>query len=258
MLAEQLIEEGLEVEPSALSPLGLTMRRGNPLESRAFERGDFYVQDEVSQVAALIPLPEPGERTLDLAAAPGGKSFAALGWDPELPLLMADASLPRLRKVVENFRRLGRCRPLLVADAGAAPLKAGSFDRVIADLPCSGTGTFRKHPELKWRLSLGELERLARQAERLLAGAAELVAPGGKLVAITCSLEEEENERVVANLRERRADLEPCELEPRLVPPLDRWVEGPGLWRILPADDHDGFTVQVLERREKASGGGSP
>jgi 16S rRNA (cytosine967-C5)-methyltransferase len=78
LLAEALIDEGIEVEPSPLSPLGLTVRRGNPLASPAFARGDFYIQDEASQAAGWVPPPLAGERVLDAAAAPGGKTFALL------------------------------------------------------------------------------------------------------------------------------------------------------------------------------------
>ena len=92
LLAEALIDEGLEVEPAALSPLGLTVRRGNPLATAAFRRGDCYVQDETSQAAALLPPPKPGERVLDAAAAPGGKAFALVAWEPRAPRSCAPTS----------------------------------------------------------------------------------------------------------------------------------------------------------------------
>jgi 16S rRNA (cytosine967-C5)-methyltransferase len=248
LLAESLIDEGLEVEPSRLSPLGLAVRRGDPLATRAFQRGDAYVQDEASQAAALVPPPAPGERVLDAAAAPGGKTFALLAAEPSLAPVLADVAPARLARLRANLARLGRDLPLLAADASRPPFP-DVFDRVVVDLPCTGTGTLRKHPELKWRLSPEEIGRLAGQAARLLAGAAAAVKPGGRLVAITCSLEPEENEGVVGRLLAGREDFRPLPLAGLVAPPLDRHLAGPGLWRLLPGGDHDGFTVAVLERR---------
>jgi 16S rRNA (cytosine967-C5)-methyltransferase len=247
-LAEQLIDEGLEVEPTALSTLGLTVRRGNPVATEAFRRGDFYIQDEASQAAALMPPPKPGERILDAAAAPGGKSFSLIAREPGVKITAADVSLQRALVLRSNLRRLRRSLPLLVADAGAPPLREqrGPFDRVILDLPCSGTGTLRRHPELKWRISEGEIGRLKRQAVRLLEGGAPLVAPGGLLVAITCSLEREENEDVVASFLASRSDFAPVPLEGVIEPSLRGGILGPGAWRVLSGGDHDGFTVHVL------------
>jgi len=247
LLAEALIDEGLDVEPSCLSALGLVVRAGNPLATEAFSRGDFYIQDEASQVAALLPPPRPGERIFDVAAAPGGKSLALLAWEPTVRLVAADVALSRLGRVRENLRRLGRTLPLLLADA-ARPALGADFDRVVVDLPCTGTGTLRKHPELKWRISDGEIGRLARQSLDLLSGAGQTVRPGGWLIAVTCSLEWEENEAVVESFLDRHPDFEPADLRAELVAPLDRAIRGPGCWQLLTGGDHDGFTVHVLRR----------
>jgi len=247
LLAESLIDEGLEVEPATLSPLGLIVRRGNPLTTAAFQRGDFYVADEASQAAALIPPPRPGETVLDAAAAPGGKSFALLAWEPSVRIAMSDLALGRALRVRDNQRRLQRPLPLAVADAAGPPFTRG-FDRVVLDLPCTGTGTLRRHPEIKWRISEGEIGRLSRQALRMLEGTAPLVAPGGLLVAITCSLEREENEEVVARFLATRPDFSLLTLEETLESPVTAGVTGPGAWRILTGGDHDGFSVNVLAK----------
>jgi 16S rRNA (cytosine967-C5)-methyltransferase len=247
LLAEALIDEGLEVEPATLSPLGLTVRRGNPLATSAFQRGDFYIQDEASQAAALMPPPRPGETVFDAAAAPGGKSFSLMAREPGVRIVAGDVSLARASTLRANLRRLRRELPLVLGDAGEPGLR-GPFDRVILDLPCSGTGTLRRHPELKWRISEGEIGRLTRQALRLFDGAAPLVAPGGLLVAITCSLEREENEDVVARFLEADRNFAPEPLEGALEPLLAGGLLGPGAWRTLTGGDHDGFTVHVLRK----------
>lgn len=247
LLAESLIDEGMEVEPASLSPLGLIVRRGNPLASAAFQRGDFYVQDEASQAAALIPPPRREETVLDAAAAPGGKSFSLLAWEPTVRVTMSDVAVARAVRVRDNQRRLRRALPLAVADAGVPPFR-GPCDRVVLDLPCTGTGTLRRHPEIKWRISEGEIGRLSRQALRLLEGTAPLVAPGGRLVAITCSLEREENEDVVARFLATHPELSLLPLEGSLESPVAAGITGPGAWRILTGGDHDGFTVHVLAK----------
>jgi 16S rRNA (cytosine967-C5)-methyltransferase len=252
LLAERLIDEGIDVEPATLSPLGLTVRQGNPFATEAFRDGDFYVQDEASQAAALLPPPRPGERVFDAAAAPGGKTFALLAVEPTVRPLMADVSRARIALVRENLRRLRRRLSLLVADA-CRPALQGGFDRVVLDLPCSGTGTLRKNPELKWRLNEAAVGRLAGQAEALLAASAPLVAPSGILVAITCSLEAEENEQVGKRFLAAHPDLRPLILGAGLAPALAAGIVAPGLWRVLPAGDHDGFTVQVFERVARAA-----
>jgi 16S rRNA (cytosine967-C5)-methyltransferase len=248
LLAEALIDEGLEIEPSSLSSLGLTVRRGNPLTTAAFARGDFYIQDEASQAAALIPPPRPGETVLDAAAAPGGKSFSLIAREPQVDVTLADVSVARAAVLRANCLRLRRGDlPLAVADAGEPPWRR-TFDRVILDLPCTGTGTLRRHPELKWRISEGEIGRLSRQALRLLSGMTPCVAPGGLLVAITCSLEKEENEDVVSRFLATQKELSLVPLDEVLDTPLTDGISGPGSWRILTGGDHDGFSVSVLTK----------
>lgn len=253
LLAEVLIDAGVEVDPSHLAPLGLVVRAGDPLATAAFRNGDFYVEDEASQTAALLPPPGPGERILDAAAAPGGKTFALIAQEPTVRPVLSDLDPRRIGILRRNLRRLSRSFPVVVAD-GARPPWGRPFDRVVVDLPCTGTGTLRKHPELKWRIGEAEIGRLARQALAMLEGAAPAVGEMGWLVAITCSLEAEENEDVVAEFLRRRPEFEPADLERELPQPLSRWIRGPGFWRILPAGDHDGFSVHVL-RKSKAGDG---
>ena len=157
---------------------------------------------------------------LDAAAAPGGKSFSLLAWEPERQDHPAPTSRCRAPACARQPAPAGRPLPLAVADAGAPPF-ARPFDRVVLDLPCTGTGTLRRHPEIKWRISESEIGRLSRQALRLLEGSAPLVAPGGRLIAITCSLEREENEDVMARFFATHPEFS--------LPPLEGMLES--LWR---------------------------
>lgn len=252
LLAERLIDAGLEVDPSTVSAAGLVVRSGDPLTTAPFREGDVYIQDEASQVAALLPPPRPGERVLDAAAAPGGKTFALVAHEPTVRPFLADVDPGRVGVLLGNLRRLRRGFPVAVAD-GTRPPWGRPFDRVVLDLPCTGTGTLRKHPELKWRISEDEIGRLARQAQALLDGAAPAVGEMGLLVAVTCSLEAEENEEVVATFLARRPEFEPVDLAEVVPAPASRWIRGPGFWRILPARDHDGFSVHVLRRTRSGS-----
>ena len=248
LLAERLIDEGIELFPSRISPLGLIVKEGQPHRTAAFRRGEFYIQDEAGQAAALIPRPRPGERVLDVAASPGGKGLALLAAEPGVALTVADLALDRVVTLASNHRRLGGTSRIVAASAAQSPFRDG-FDRVLVDYPCTGTGTLRKHPELKWRWSLGELSRLSDQALAMLLGAANAVAPDGLLVAISCSLEPEENEDVGRRFLERRGSFERVALEAH-VEARDRGrITECGVFRYLTGDDHDGYTVQAFARR---------
>jgi 16S rRNA (cytosine967-C5)-methyltransferase len=248
-LEAALAAEGVSSEPSPLSPLALVVRSGNALLSPLFARGHFAVQDAAGQALPLL-LP-PGEVLVDVAAAPGGKAFAAVALGRARRVVALDRSPSRLRLLVETRARLGF--PEVAPAAGEAarpPLPDRSFHRVLFDAPCSGTGTLRKNPEIRLRIRPAAIERLARTQEEGLAGAAALLAPGGYLLYSTCSLEEEENERVVAAVMERDAGLElaPIEAPEGLAP----YVEGSRV-RIFPDADVDGFTAHLLRRTDKMS-----
>lgn len=142
--------------------------------------------------------------------------------------------------------------PLLVTDA-SRPALADAFDRVVVDLPCSGTGTLRKNPELKWRLKFEALEGMSRRGLEIADAAAECVRPGGLLCIVTCSIEPEENEQMVSRLLERREDFTPASLPGAVPESAETGVFAPGAWRLLPEGQHDGFTVHVVRRHAGAS-----
>jgi 16S rRNA (cytosine967-C5)-methyltransferase len=244
-LARALAAEGIETMPASMTPLGLTVRSGNALASPLFAAGHFSVQDAAGQ--ALPLLFPPGETLIDLAAAPGGKSFAAVSLGRVRRAIALDRSPGRLELLLETRRRLGILEVLPAAgDVLAPPLAVRESERVLFDAPCSGTGTLRKNPEIRYRLTPDAVERLARAQERGLASAASLLAPGGFLLYSTCSLEEEENERVVARVLAGDSGLEPAPIE--APPELSAFVSG-AMFRVLPDASRDGFTAHLLRRR---------
>jgi 16S rRNA (cytosine967-C5)-methyltransferase len=249
-LAEELESEGVEVQPSRWSPLGLTVLAGDPVSTRSFASGHFYIQDEGSQAAGLVPLPGATERILDAAAAPGGKTFAISAYEPRARVVSSDLSLARLCLLRENQRRTARSLPVILSDA-RQPALAPVFDRVILDIPCSGTGTLARRPELKWRLSVDEIRRLGRQGLEIMDASSSLVCPGGILCLITCSLESEENDEIVAGFLRRRKEFALVALENRVAAAHRAAVAALGKWQLPTAVDHDGFTVHVLSRSRK-------
>jgi 16S rRNA (cytosine967-C5)-methyltransferase len=244
-LAAALRAEGIETESSPASPLALTVRSGNPLRSPLFAAGHFTVQDVGSQALPLL-LP-PGETLIDLAAAPGGKSFAAIALGRARRAVALDRSVARLRMLEENRVRLDIFEVEPVAgDALAAPLAPGRFDRVLFDAPCSGTGTLRKNPEIRYRVTPQAIDRLADAQREGLRAAAKLLAPGGYLLYSTCSLEREENEMVVDSTLRADPSLDLVPIEP--LDGLGSFVDG-ARFQMLPGPSTDGFTAHLLRRR---------
>lgn len=244
-LATALAAEEILTEGSSLSPLGLTVLSGNPLRSPLFREGRFSIQDVGSQ--ALPLLLAPGGLLVDLASAPGGKSFAAVAAGRATATVALDRSTARLRLVEENRARLGmrEVRPL-AGDFARPPLSPGKFLRVLFDAPCSGTGTLRKNPEIRYRVTPSAIERLAAAQEAGLRAAASLLAAGGHLLYSTCSLEPEENERVVERVLAADTALEPASID--APPGLSERVSG-NRFQILPGKVSDGFTAHLLRRR---------
>jgi 16S rRNA (cytosine967-C5)-methyltransferase len=245
-LARALEAEGIETEASAVSPLGLSVKRGNPLRSPLFAAGRFTVQDVGAQA---LPLLMPAADTMvDLAAAPGGKSFAAVLLGRARRAIALDRSPGRLRLVWENRRRLqvDEVYPA-AADVKSPPLPAGRFERVLFDAPCSGTGTLRKNPEIRYRLTPAAIDRLALAQRDGLRSAARLLAPGGYLLYSTCSLEREENEAVVDDVLSADPTLELAPIA--AVPGLAPFVAG-ARFQMLPGSSSDGFTAHLLRKRK--------
>ena len=238
-LRSWLSQDGIDTEPTRYAPDGAMVTAGNPLRRPAREggrsEGAFVVQDEASQLVPLLLAARPGERVLDLCASPGGKTTAVAADMEDTGVIVAcDVRARRLDLLRETIRTsgAGHAHIVQVASSGELPFRGG-FDRVLVDAPCSGLGTIRRDPDIRWRRSEDDLRVFAHAQTVLLARAAEVLRPGGRLVYATCSSEPEENEQVVDQfLREHPAFVldELRDAHPAVQPLLD----ARGMLRTLP------------------------
>jgi len=255
-ITEALNREGVNVEPSRYVPGAYKVTSGTlSKDTPLLKQGWVYIQDEASQLVAHLVSPQPGMKVLDLCAAPGGKAthIAALMRNSGR-IVAGDLHFHRVMTLRAVASRLGAkiIHPIVLDGRKELPFApAGQLERVVVDAPCSGTGTLRRNPEIKWRFSKSDLRTVCQIQFALLSQAAMHVAMGGWLVYSTCALEPEENEEQVERfLAERR---EFGVLVPRLP---DELLSGAGFVRTFPDEDGmDGFFVAVLERRGYSGGG---
>jgi 16S rRNA (cytosine967-C5)-methyltransferase len=240
-LRESLGAEGVAAEgppPGALWPPGsVRIGRGAALtELAAFREGRFHVQDPASTWVTVYAAFPPGAVVGDLCAAPGGKAMELARTAARV--VAADRAPARLARVAENVRRLGAANVApVVADATEPPL-AGA-DAVLVDVPCTGTGTFRRHPDARWRLRPSDLAVLPAEQRGILRAAAACVRPGGLLVYSTCSIESEENDEPVDAFLAQHAG---------------EWALEPPPPGTVPAALLDGGRLRVLPHRHGADG----
>jgi 16S rRNA (cytosine967-C5)-methyltransferase len=244
---------GREAQALEWNPSAVVLEHPAPVQLLpGFESAAVSVQDSAAQLAAPLLDARAGMRVLDACAAPGGKTLHLAQRTPDLGELVAvDHDPARLQRVRDNLDR-GSREALLLTDDMTAPgpsLRAESFDRVLVDAPCSGTGVIRRHPDIKLLRRPGDIEGFVATQGRILRAAFELLRPGGRLIYCTCSVLPAENERVVAAFlaAEPRASALP-------------WTEGvprpPGLidcavgWQLLPGGGagSDGFYYASLHK----------
>ncbi len=250
--ADELRKHKIQLSPGQLLTSAYRMVSGDLTATRPFREGQVMIQDEASQLVSLLV--GHGTNILDCCAAPGGKTRTLAERNPNASIIAMELHPHRarmLRKLV-----LETNVKLIVADARNLPLTA-LFDRVLADAPCSGTGTLARNPEIKWRLKPEDLIDLQGRQRSILRSAMERVSPGGRIVYSTCSLEKEENSEVVEAMSDDhsfrvldcRIELERLHSQGEL-----RWgdieslTSGPYLRTIPGVHPCDGFFAAILEK----------
>ncbi|MFM7085175.1 MAG: RsmB/NOP family class I SAM-dependent RNA methyltransferase [Hyphomicrobium sp.] len=252
------------VRPTPFSPIGVrvpiaigTARTPNLEAEAAFQAGWFEIQDEGSQVAALLADVGPQMQILDLCAGSGGKTLALAGQMQNKGQIYAyDKDRLRLKPIFSRIQRAGvrNVQVLKGGDQNALQALGQKFDRVIVDAPCSGTGVWRRRPESKWRLKAKSLEERTLEQEKVLATASQLVKPGGRIVYITCSLLPQENSLQIEKFlsQNRPFSLIPYEKiwKERLPDTLPQSALNTPLTLQLTPASHgtDGFYVAILQR----------
>jgi len=253
-VADELAPDGVRTSPGEFGRFALRVESGNVRSSRAFREGRVVIQDEASQLVAEIVTPEAGQRVLDLCSAPGMKAGLLAQLIESGTLVVCDQSAPRfdtLRRLLPSQMPAGiKLSPVRIDASRELPF-GSVFDRILLDAPCSGTGTLARNPEIKWRLEPENLARFAERQKKMLRNALAALAPAGRPVYSTCSLEPEENEQVVESVLDlapgfRRLGFE--ELSRDIVA-LTRHFDSQGYFRTNPALDRmDGFFAAVLVR----------
>lgn len=222
----------------------------------AFAAGHYIVQDTAAQLAVQLVQAKDAGQVLDACAAPGGKSIAL--WDQGVKgenLTIADSNQKRLGLLQQNLDRVGLKPAEIVVGDIAESIKGKSFDTILLDAPCSALGVIRRHPEIKWHRSPADIEYCASEQRRLLDGLAPAVRPGGELIYIVCSAEQEETTLQVRAFLERHPGFEAVPLEQRVHDYYRRYITRENELLILPgnSDDMDGFFAVVLRQRRSVS-----
>lgn len=251
-LQRMFADNGIATLACPFSPHGIRVEGRHHIPNLpGFRDGLFVVQDEASQVAAILLDPQPGERVLDACAAPGGKAtHLAQLMGNRGELLAMDVSRSKLPLILETAGRLGisiiTTRAADLLQSGVFP--ADAFDRILLDAPCSGLGVIRRNPEAKWRLQPADITRLAAVQKVMLVNAARMLKAGGTLLYSTCSTTLEENERVVQDFLSHHPGFVLENLN-ELFPAMRELFTPAGMFRAWPhRHDMDGFFAARLRK----------
>ncbi len=252
--ADELLKHQ-DATPGRWSPYAVVLQAGDPGAIPAVAEGRAGVQDEGSQLVALAlaaaPIKGRDERWLDLCAGPGGKSalLAAAGQDRGAVLTAVEPQPHRAELVRDNLRAVPGEHPVLVGDGTAPTWPAGSFDRVLADVPCTGLGALRRRPEARWRRKPDDLKTLRPLQERLLASALTAVRPGGVVAYVTCSPHPDETRAVVDTVLAGRTDAELLDARP-LLPGVPDLGDGPDVQLWPHRHGTDAMYLSLIRRSE--------
>jgi 16S rRNA (cytosine967-C5)-methyltransferase len=246
---DELRAAGARLEPSRVAPDAWRIQGATPALRRLVAQGRIYLQDEASQLVAHALNAKAGERVLDVCAAPGSKTTHLAALTPDVSLIVAgDLYEHRLRTVLEASARAGETGLIhaLALDATRPlPLADSSFERVLVDAPCTGTGTLRRNPEIRWRITASDIADLSARQQSILAQASRMVRPRGRLVYSTCSVEREENEEVVASFLHQHGAFQ--QVSPSVLTPFQAIGGAARTWPHK--EGADGFFIAVFERR---------
>jgi 16S rRNA (cytosine967-C5)-methyltransferase len=248
---KQLHDGGVTATPTPFSPLGLVIENPPPLNTwEPLRQGWFQIQDEAAQLVSILLAPQPGERVLDVCAAPGGKTtHLAQEMGNQGEITAADVSRAKLALLQENCLRLGISIVKTTAQDAAAPLPPPSFDRVLVDVPCTGLGTLRRNPDIKWRIKETDISRLQKLQRAILNQAATMLKKGGVLVYSTCTLNVEENEGVIEALLADQNEFHLEDVSPFLPLQCEGLVDSKGYLRTLPhRHGTDGFFAARIRK----------
>ncbi len=252
-LLQRLAAAGIDATVGNCSPQAISVQSAGAVENLpGFSAGLFQVQGEASQLVAFLLSPLPGERILDACAAPGGKSaHIAELMNDQGELVAIDKSAPGIERIRQNISRLGlKSLRLVRADIGEKlpSLTAGSFDRILVDAPCSGLGTLRSHPEIKWQRNESDIQRLSRLQAKILRRVVAYLKPGGVLVYATCTLSRAENEQNIEFFLAEHPEFELQEAARYLPIQASRMVRDK-FYQALPQRDHtDGFFAARMRK----------
>jgi 16S rRNA (cytosine967-C5)-methyltransferase len=250
----ELAAAGVQLSPGRLLSAARRVLAGDVTGTRAYQEGRVSIQDEASQLVALLA--GRGETILDCCAAPGGKAALLARRNPRAKVFATELHSHRAR-LLQSLSRLPNVH-VVAADARHLPFSC-AFDRILADVPCSGTGTLARNPEIKWRIKSEDLHDLQSRQVAILKSALAQLAVGGRLVYSTCSLEREENEAVVEAALEGTAEFKVADLKGELEQlrrsgemcwkDIASLLAGPYLRTIPGVHPCDGFFAAMIERR---------
>jgi 16S rRNA (cytosine967-C5)-methyltransferase len=256
----KLAEERIQLQPGFLLSSARRVESGDITQTAPFRNGEIVIQDEASQlVAALMGWVEKREtRILDCCAAPGGKTLAIADSNPTAEITAVEIHPHRARLMQKLWGPSARKIKTVVADARTLP-DSDPYDRILVDVPCSGTGTLARNPEIKWRLKPEDLLELHDRQLAILRSALKHLGPGGRLVYSTCSLEKEENEDVIekvlaedksVHLLNCAEELARLKAEGLLIwPDPESLTRGPYLRTIPGVHPCDGFFAGILAKK---------